>query len=297
MQGAFYIFIAAILWGFDGVLRRLVYELPPITIVFYEHLIGVVLIAPFLFRVWSREYLQKQEWGALLVVALCSGVLGTLFFTSALLQIHFIPFSVVFLVQKLQPIFAVGMGAILLREYPGRTYWLWAGVALVAGFFVTFPSGVVQYGEGDGYFLAALYAFLAAVLWGSSTAFSRYTLLNHSYTFITGLRFLLTVPITLLFLWGLGASASLSEITWQQFGILFLISLSTGMVALWIYYRGLRTTPVYISTIVELAFPVTAVFIDYFLYGTVLTWEQYLAAIILFTAAYRVSTLQRALKT
>jgi hypothetical protein len=39
-----------------------------------------------------------------------------------------------------------------------------------------------------------MYALLAAIAWGSSTAFSRFTLLSHSNTFITGLRFLLTVP-------------------------------------------------------------------------------------------------------
>lgn len=292
MYGPLLIFIAAVLWGLDGILRRSLYTLPPITIVFYEHLVGLILIAPFVIKIWATEQVSKREWAALSVVALFSGVLGTLFFTAALLQVHFIPFSVVFLVQKLQPIFAMGMGAVLLHEYPRRQYWPWAGLALIAGYFVTFPFGVVNVEEGGGYVLAALYAFLAAVLWGSSTAFSRYTLLNHSNTLITGLRFLLTVPIALLCVVILGATPSLIEVTWVQLGALLLIAISTGMAALWIYYRGLRTTPVYVSALVELAFPVTAVLIDYFLYDTLLTWGQYVAGLILFFAVYKVSLAQ-----
>src|SRR3989344_2210017 len=114
--GPLLIFIAAVLWDLDGILRRSLYGLPPITIVFFEHLIGLIIIAPFLWKAWTRETLTRKEWGVLGVVALLSGVLGTLFFTTALLKVNFIPFSVVFLIQKLQPIFAVGMAWVVLGE-------------------------------------------------------------------------------------------------------------------------------------------------------------------------------------
>jgi len=289
--GPLLIFIAAILWGLDGILRRSLYGLPPITIVFFEHLIGLVLIAPFLWKAWKAEKLEKKEWYALGVVALLSGVLGTLFFTTALLKVNFIPFSVVFLIQKLQPIFAVAMAWIVLKETPTPRYVLWAALALVAGYFVTFPMGVVSFAEGGAHLTAAAFAFAAAVAWGSSTALSRFTLLGHSNTFITGARFLLTVPIALVFVFAMGAASSLTQVTLAQYGYLALIALSTGMLALWIYYRGLRTTPVRISTIVELAFPMTAVAIDYFLYGVTLHWSQYISAVVLLFAMYRVSKL------
>jgi len=291
--GPLLIFIAAVLWGLDGVLRRFLFTLPPITIVFFEHLIGAIIIAPFLYQAWKAETVRitTREWAALGFVALLSGVLGTLFFTAALLQVNFIPFSVVFLVQKLQPIFAILMAWFILRESPTPRYIVWAGLALVAGYFVTFPNGVINWGEGGAYVTAALFAFLAAIAWGSSTAFSRYTLLQHSNTFVTGLRFLLTVPLALVFVYALGAAESLSSVTPMQLWTLAGIAVSTGMVALWIYYRGLKTTTVRVSAIVELAFPMTAVLLDYFLYGTTLAASQYLAAAVLLYAMYRVSTL------
>lgn len=289
--GPFLIFIAAILWAVDGILRRSLYDLPPITIVFFEHLIGLIIIAPFLWRAWKGEKLTKQEWGAISIVALFSGVLGTLFFTTALLKINYIQFSVVFLLQKLQPIFAVLAAWFVLKERITKAYIGWALLALIAGYFVTFPNGVVNFGDRGAYISAALFAVLAAVMWGASTAFSRYTLLNHSHTLMTGLRFLLTVPIAFVLLFALGAAPSLSQITPIQIGTLTLIALSTGMAALWIYYRGLKHTKASISTIVELAFPLTAIFIDYFLYGTVLAVSQYVAAAVLLYAMYRVARL------
>lgn len=288
--GALLIFFAAILWALDGILRRSLYGLPPITIVFFEHLIGLIIIAPFLVRAWKTETLAKKEWYALGVVALLSGVLGTLFFTTALLKVNFIPFSVVFLIQKLQPIFAVTMAWIVLKEVPTPRYIMWAALALVAGYFVTFPMGVVSFAEGGAHVTAALFALLAAIAWGSSTALSRFTLLGHSNTFITGMRFLLTVPIALIFVFALGAAESLTQVTALQYGYIALIAVSTGMAALWIYYRGLRTTPVRVAAIVELAFPATAVIIDYFLYGVALHWSQYLAAAVLLAAMYMISS-------
>src|SRR3989344_2652309 len=289
ISGPFLIFIAAILWGLGGILRRSLFDLPPITIVFFEHLIGLIIILPFFFRAWRGERLTKVEWGAIGLVALLSGVLGTLFFTTALLKVNFIQFSVVFLVQKLQPIFATLTAWLVLKETITKRYLLWAALALLAGYFVTFPGGVVNFAEGGAYMVAALYAFLAAVAWGSSTAFSRYVLLGHSNTFVTGLRFLLTVPLALLFVFALGAAPSIAQVTPIQMGTLALIAVSTGMVALWIYYRGLKHTRVGISAIVELAFPLTAIFIDYLLYGTMLAASQYVAAAVLTFAMYRVS--------
>jgi drug/metabolite transporter (DMT)-like permease len=289
--GPVFIFVAAILWGLDGILRRTLFDLPPVTIVFFEHLIGLILISPFLLKSWKGERLTRAEWGIMGLVALFSGVLGTIFFTAALLQVNFIQFSVVFLIQKLQPIFATSAAWLVLRERITKTYLIWATLALAAGYFVTFPGGVVNFGEGGGYVLAALYALLAAALWGSATAFSRSVLIKHSHTFVTGLRFLLTVPIALFFVVALGAAPTLGEISPAQLGTLTLIAFSTGMAALWLYYRGLKHTRASIATIIELTFPLLAIFIDYFVYGSVLATSQYLAAAVLMVAMYRVALL------
>jgi drug/metabolite transporter (DMT)-like permease len=289
------IFTAAVLWGLDGVLRRSLYSLPPSVIVFYEHLIGSALLLPFVYTMWQKKdasmKLTKKEWGAVAIVALLSGLLGTLFFTSALAATQYISFSVVYLIQKLQPLFVLGVSYFLLRESPSKNYYVWGSIALVAGYFVTFPNGAVNFGALDtsAHFYAALLALGAAAAWGSSTAISRYALLHHNTTYITGLRFLLTVPLALLAVLILGHTDSLGAVTMSSFTSLLLIACSTGMFALWLYYKGLQKTPANISAIIELAFPLTAVCVDYFLYCTLLAPLQLLAGAVLLYAAYRVA--------
>jgi drug/metabolite transporter (DMT)-like permease len=89
----------------------------------------------------------------------------------------------------------------------------------------------------------------------------------------------------------MGQSVSLSTVEPSQFLRLFIIALSTGMVALWIYYKGLKGTQAKISTILELTFPLVAVFIDMFFYKTFLMPSQYIAAIVLMFVMYRVALL------
>jgi drug/metabolite transporter (DMT)-like permease len=291
-SGPLFIFIAAILWALDGVIRVSLYTLPPSVIVFYEHLIGTALLLPFTLPLIKKAHITPRTWGALFWVALFSGVAGTLLFTAALQQTQFLPFSIVFLLQKLQPLFAVVSARLLLKETLTPRYLKWAALALIAAFFVTFPGGRVNLSSSPETVIAGLLALGAAFFWGSSTAFSRYGLLQLPHTLMTGLRFILTTPLAFIAVFLLNQQVALADPTPSQFARLLGIALSTGMVALWIYYKGLAKTPAKISTIVELAFPLTAVVIDIILYKTFLTPTQYLAASVLLYAMYQVSRLK-----
>ncbi len=286
--GPYLIVLAALLWGLDGILRRSLFSLPPIIIVFYEHLIGALILLPFLFK---KVKFTKKEWGAILIVSLLSGVLGTLWFTTALVKVNYISFSVVFLLQKLQPIFATIFAIIFLKEKINARYARWAILAIVAAYFVTFQNGIVNFSTGQGTVIAALFALGAAFAWGSSTAFSRFALLRHSNTVITAWRFFLTTIMALVFVFILGSHPQLTSPSTNQFLRLLAIALSTGMVALWIYYRGLKQTQVKIATILELTFPLVAVIVDIFLYNNVLSVTQYIAAAVLLFTMFKVSRL------
>ena len=65
------------------------------------------------------------------------------------------------------------------------------------------------------------------------------------------------------------------------------------MVALAIYYKGLSKTPARVSTITELVWPVSAIFIDYAFLGGSLTLTQWVGAIILLGAIYMIGTKQK----
>jgi len=293
INGPILILVAAALWAMDGIVRRSLYVLPPIIIVFFEHFVGAILLTPLVVKGFKKEKLSKLEWGAVGTVALLSSLLGTLWFTTALLMTSHISFSVVFLLQKLQPLFAVVTARIVLKEKINKRYALWATIALIAAYFITFPKGVVNFSTGDKTVLAALFALGSAIAWGSTTAFSRYTLLKHDDKFITGLRFGITTLLALVAVFILNQQSKLFTVTWSQFGQFTFIALSTGMVALLIYYKGLKTTSVRVSTILELTFPLIAVFIDVILYKTVISPIQVIAAVVLLFAMYQTTRFQK----
>lgn len=296
--GPFLIAIAAILWAFDGVLRRSLFVLPPIVIVFAEHLVGTILLLPVAIRQFVvLKGLRPKEWGLIIWIALFSGVLGTLWFTTALLKVGFIPFSVVFLLQKLQPVFVIIAAAIFLKERITAAYLRLALVALIAAYFVTFPNGVVNLTTGAGTLTAALYALAAAFAWGTSTVFSRMLLTKVPDSVSTFVRFAFATVIAGFGVMIAGTQESFFSITTTQWSTLLLIALSTGMVALYLYYRGLSRTPARVATLLELLFPVTAVFIDVVLYKTTLVPSQYLAAVVLLAVSYRLGSMKQELPT
>ncbi|MDQ5954901.1 MAG: hypothetical protein QG583_829 [Patescibacteria group bacterium] len=290
--GPILIIVAALLWAFDGVIRRNLYSLPPITIIFFEHLLGLIILSPFLFKYIFKVRFTKKEWILLLVISVLSGLLGTLWFTTALLKVHFISFSVVFLLQKLQPIFAITSASIFLKEKLDKRYILWAVLALVSAYFVTFKNGVVNLETGEGTIIAAVYALGAAFAWGTSTTFSKMLLGTVRAEVSTFFRFLFTVllALPLIFIFKLGSSVTAPTI--PQFGLFALIAVSTGMVALLIYYKGLSKTSVHVATILELTFPFIAIFIDRVLYKTVLSPSQWTAAFLLVFAIYKIAKLR-----
>ena len=297
--GPIFIIIAALLWAFDGLIRQHLYTLPPITIIFFEHLIGLIILSPFVLKYVLKTKLTKREWWLLVLIAVLSGLLGTLWFTTALGKVHFITISVVFLLQKLQPIFAITSARIFLKEKIDKRYIKWALLALVAAYFVTFKNGYVNFATGEGTIIAALYALGAAFAWGSSTTFSKMLLGKIDFKVSTFYRFLITLVVALpfLLLFGHTGGGGIAFPSGAQFGLLALIALSTGMVALLIYYKGLAKTPVHISTILELTFPFVAILLDFIVNHTVLSFTQWIAAVVLVFSIYQIARLRESNNT
>ncbi|MFA6081615.1 MAG: DMT family transporter [Patescibacteria group bacterium] len=291
--GPLLIVIAASLWALDGVIRRSLFSLPSITIVFYEHLFGAAILLPYLILTFKKEGITKKEFFLLLFISMFSGVLGTLWFTTALLKTNFISFSVVYLIQKLQPIFAISAAAIILKEKITKSYIKWAILALVAAYFVTFKNGIINLSTGTGTMVAALYALGAAFAWGSSTALSKLALQKRPSMYITAIRFFLTSILAFGMVFVLGQSKSLGSPTLSQLSRFLLIAISTGMFSVVIYYRGLKKVQANVSTILELVYPLLAVFIDATLYKSFLAPAQYAAGVILLFSIYKIAKIQQ----
>ena len=280
--GSLAVIIASLLWSFDAVLRRHLYVLPAPVIVFWEHAIGFIVLLPYILTsLGAFKKLTRKQWGAITLVAFLSGAVGTILYTAALGRIQYIPFSVVVLLQQLNPIFAIAASAILLKEKLTRRFLGLSAIALVAAYFVTFPDIKVNLSTGQGTVIAALFAVGAAAAWGTSTALSKYSLKNTSSIHITALRFGITPIFALMFVGLSGSSQSLTNVGLEQFKYLALITFSTGLVALVVYYFGLQRVLASRAAILELAWPASAVLVGWIWLDQKLTLSQIIAAVIL----------------
>ena len=292
--GPIFIIIAALLWSFDGLLRRSLFILPPSLIVFWEHALGALLLIPFV--VYFGLHLKKltlKEWIAIIVVSLFSGALGTIFYTAALGKINYIQFSVVALLQQLQPIWAITAAAILLKEKINEKFLRWAILAIAASYLITFRDLKFNLSSDFQTLVAAGLALGAGVMWGTSTAFSKIVLNKVSHITATFLRFLIAPFFALIFLFSTSPQTNIFSLTNSQWLTLLAITLSTGMVALLIYYYGLKRTPARVTTVLELAWPASAIFIDYFYFKKPLSFTQLIGVAILFFAMYQVSKFRK----
>lgn len=289
--GPLFVIVAALLWSFDGILRISLYALPPSVVVFYEHLLGALLLL-FIFPKWIGDLkkMTKKEWIAISIVSLFSGALGTIFYTQALGLIQYTQFSVVVLLQQqLQPIWAIAAAALLLRERLTKKFILWTVVALIAAYLISFKDLQVNLATGSGTAVAAMLAIAAGFMWGTSTAISKYVLNKVSFLTGTALRFYLAPVFAFLFILGNNQTSTLFTLTPGQWQTLFLITISTGLVALGFYYYGLKKTPARITTLCELVWPASAIFIDYFMFHKTLSPTQILGVVLLLVAIYHVT--------
>src|SRR3989338_6763428 len=289
--GPIFIIVAALLWSLDGILRRGLYSLPPSVVVFYEHLVGFAILLFFIPK-WLPDFkkMSRKEWLAIGTVSLFSGALGTIFYTAALGKINYIPYSVVVLLQQqLQPIWAISAAVLLLKERISPKFLFWAALALIAAYMITFKDLRVNLDTGQQTAIAGLLALSAGLCWGTSTAISKYVLNKVSFLTGTVLRFALAPVFAFFFLVILGQTPALFSLNQNQWLTLLAITFSTGMVALGIYYYGLKKTPAKITTLCELVWPASAVAIDFFYFHKTFSLTQGLGIAILVLSIFQVT--------
>jgi drug/metabolite transporter (DMT)-like permease len=265
----------AAIWGLDGVIRApLVKDWSTWTIVLYEHVLLTLVVLPFL---WSRRRalrgLTARGWLSVGAVAWGGSALATLAFTSAFQ--HGNP-TVVVLLQKTQPVWAVLAAALVLGERPRRRLGLIALPALIGVYLLSFGWMSPSTALADGHAEPVLLALAAAALWGSATAFGRRALQEVTPNVLTGLRFTVALPLLLALAathHGLQPPAGASGGDWTR---IVLVALFPGLVALVLYYRGLERIPASVATFAELAFPATSLLAGWLFLGAVVSAQQLL---------------------
>lgn len=265
------IVVAAMLWGTDGLWRTaLLTAMPATAIVLWEHLLLVAATGWMLWR--DRAVLaamRRVEWLAVLVIGVGASGIATILFTQAF---RYTGPTTVLLLQKTQPLVALTLAAMWLREPLPARFWRLLPLALLGTYFITFGDAgpLARVAEVADRPLGAAMALGAAALWGAGTVLGRRVLARTPFPTLTALRFAAALPALAV----ISASAGWAVPGPAQVAPLVLLALVAGLLGMLLYYRGLRDTPAAVSTLCELSFPITAIVVNFAFLGAPLTLNQ-----------------------
>src|SRR5467141_4290470 len=134
--GPWLVGLGAALWGTESAWRIPLNELfDADVIVFWEHVLILVMFLPLLLpRLGELRKIDIPTWGSLLFSGFAGSAVGTIFFTLALK--HGNP-TVVNVILNIQPVISTLGAFLLFGDRLGRRFFFFAGVAIIAGIFVS----------------------------------------------------------------------------------------------------------------------------------------------------------------
>ena len=279
--------VGAALWGVDTVFREPLISRGAAgwqswTIVMCEHLILTAVCLPLLIsRRGQIPLLDRMGWLSVVVVAFGGSALATLAFTDALRNIPLGQIDSVVLLQKTQPLWAIAAAALVLGERPRPQLALFLIPAALGSYLLAFgtTSPGQAFSSPAGH--SALLALIAAGLWGSATAFGRRAMRSISFELLTALRFTVALPLLIALAATHGALTPPGSAHTEDYLRILVIALVPGLVAMLLYYRGLRETPASVATLAELAWPASAVVLNYVFLGATISRAELAGAVIL----------------
>jgi drug/metabolite transporter (DMT)-like permease len=278
IPGVLLIALAAAMWGTDPIIRKTMSgTTSATTIVFGEHVILVALTLPLLLPALRAVFRAGPRYVvSAVVVGAGASAVATILFTDAL--IGHSDFITPVVIQKVQPLVAVGAAALLLGERPRRRF-AWFFIPALAGFWlVSFPhpgavsaNGLVVIAEATG----------AAVLWALGTVLGRFLARELEFQHVVTLRFFFGLIASAVALPVMGAGAYSNG---HDSLLILYLALVTGLFALALYYYGLQRTPAVLSSLAELTYPAVAVMAGIYAYGQDLRWSQWVGVGVILAA-------------
>ena len=305
IYGPWLVGLGAALWGTESAWRIPLNELfDAKVIVFWEHVLILTMFLPILIsRLHEIPKIHARTWGFILFSGFAGSAVGTVFFTLALKYGN--P-TVVNVILNIQPVIST-MGAFLLfGDRLARRFFLYAGIAITAGIFVSvaYPTQIGVSFERAGLNLGTGYALICAVFWGLSTVAGRGVMIGMSLRLASSMRIVIGLACMtfILFAYGKLNGAALWPPAAQKHALkaivlfLFLASISGG-IPLLIYFQGLHLTRASTAGYFEMMQTLAAVCITWGFFHASLYPHQVIAAIILISAVAMVHHVQQHVET
>ena len=301
IYGPWLVGLGAALWGTESAWRIPLNNLfDADVIVFWEHVLILLLFLPFLLpRLREIRKIDARSWGYLIFSGFAGSAVGTIFFTLALKYGN--P-TVVNVILNIQPVIST-MGAFLLfGDCLRPRFFLYAGIAIVAGIFVSVahPTLIGVSFERAGLNRGTGYALVCALFWGLSTVAGRGVMIGMPLRLASSLRIVvgLTCMTLILLTYGKLHGAALWPVAAQAHAtkaIVWLVLLASisGGIPLLIYFEGLRLTHASTAGYFEMMQTLAAVCITWGVFHATLQLHQVFSGLVLVAAVAMVQRVQQ----
>jgi drug/metabolite transporter (DMT)-like permease len=299
--GPWLVGLGAALWGTESAWRIPLNELfDAKVIVFWEHVFILMMFLPILISQLNEiPKVRPRAWGFLIFSGFAGSAVGTVFFTLALKYGN--P-TVVNVVLNIQPVISTLGAFFLFGDRLARRFFLYAGIAVLAGIFVSVahPTQIGVSFESAGLNIGTGYALICALFWGLSTVAGRGVMVGMSLRLASSMRIVvgLVCMALILLTYGKLNGAALWPGAAQAHPIkaivllLFLASISGG-IPLLIYFQGLHLTRASTAGYFEMMQTLAAVCITWGFFHASLHAHQVIAAIVLIAAVAMVHHVQQ----
>ena len=299
--GPWLVGLGAALWGTESAWRIPLNELfDAEVIVFWEHVFILMMFLPILIsRLDEIPMVRARTWGFLLFSGFAGSAVGTIFFTLALKYGN--P-TVVNVVLNIQPVISTLGAFFLFGDRLASRFFLYAGIAIVAGVFVSVvhPTQIGVSFERAGLNVGTGFALICALFWGLSTVAGRGVMVGMSLRLASSMRIVVgLVCMTLILLtYGKLNGAALWPEAAQTHPIkaivlLFFLASISGGIPLLIYFQGLYLTRASTAGYFEMMQTLAAVCITWGFFHASLNPHQVMAAIVLIAAVAMVQHVQQ----
>lgn len=288
MVGTFLVILACLFWGMDTLIRYPLVErgINPVTIVFYEHCILALIFSTGLIANIRRiGELKLADVFSFFIIGGIGSAIATVAFTESF---QYLNPSLVILLQKLQPVVAIILAGIVLKEDVQKQFIVWAGVCLLGGLLVSSPDierfytlTVNNFGAVSSDVALKGYALVGVSIvgWGATTAFGkRLSMAGFDTKTIMGGRFITGLLVLIPFVqWNKNLILPAGE---DYLRILIMVMIS-GALAMWLYYQGLKKLSAKTTAVLEMFFPFFAIIVNWVFLGKQLTELQLIGGAIL----------------
>lgn len=278
MAGTFLVILACLFWGMDTLIRYPLVErgINPVTIVFYEHFILTLIFSLGLIPAIKRiGELKLADVFSFIIVGGIGSAVATVAFTESF---QYLNPSLVILLQKFQPLVAILLSAVILKEEIQKGFLIWASICLIGGLLISSPDIVRFYDlmrsnfgtvTSDNAVRGYVLVGVSIVGWGATTVFGkRLTMVGFETKTIMAGRFLTGLLVLIPFVqW----DHSLILPEGEDYLRILIMVLISGALAMWLYYQGLKRISAKTTAIAEMFFPFFAIMVNWFFLGKQLT--------------------------